>query len=808
VNRTQLGLCVALVLVASGCQCGGNLHLDPSGGPDSGAPTGNPPDPALPGCASDAECSAQVCRFKTCIDTPTACTTDAECINDSYCHSGECLPYGVGPRSGANNSCKRLQIAGLFSPALQCQWVGPPQGDPFPDHKNVLVTPLVVDFDFDNTPVFESGRAEPSIVFTTYNCDDGSAGQEPGCYGVIRVIDGKTCKQQYSMSGGGAKIIGSVTPALADLNLDGRPDIVTQHIGGGIIGFTYDAASDSFVEMWSGYSSQNGGNGHWDSISVHDLDDDGVPEIVQSGPYPALYRNNGTLLHASSLLTTYQRHHNPVLADVDNDGNVEMVDGKYVHRFDRMSKTWTAAHTSANALGFTAIADFGTYGANPANDLRGTLDGVPEIAVVSASTVRVQTLDGRVVFGPIAIPLGGRGGSPTIGDFDGDGRVEVGVAGGDAYSVFDPDCVAGQPSSTFCPSSVTPIPAAGVLWTRVSQDRTSNMTGSSVFDFEGDGKAEVVYADECFSRVYDGRSGDVLFSQHHTSCTWYEYPIIADVDGDFRSEIVIPSNKNCSVTCPAVDPIHDGLRCESNADCPGTTTCGKTQPSDAVGRCRCNQDAQCGSANLKCLDPIAGPSAAGKVCRSTHPVGVPETGVQVLHDSLDRWVNSRMIWNQHAYAVTHIDENGIVPKLSQWGKNWLDPKLNNFRMNVQGASNPLDAPDLTGNQGSFTCADNGAATLKARICNRGLAPLAAGVPVTFYKESKDPSRVVCTAETTHLLVSGGCDTVSCVWQEAPSAPTRVIISADDDGTGTGASAECQENNNVATLGGVSCFVIN
>ena len=40
----------------------------------------------------------------------------------------------------------------------------------------------------------------------------------------------------------------------------------------------------------------------------------------------------------------------------------------------------------------------------------------------------------------------------------------------------------------------------------------ASRTGSSVFDFEGDGSAEVLYNDECFLRVYNGRDGTTVFA--------------------------------------------------------------------------------------------------------------------------------------------------------------------------------------------------------------------------------------------------------------------------------------------------------
>ncbi len=68
------------------------------------------------------------------------------------------------------------------------------------------------------------------------------------------------------------------------------------------------------------------------------------------------------------------------------------------------------------------------------------------------------------------------------------------------------------------------------------------MTGSSVFDFDGDGRAEVAYADEQHFRIFDGATGLVLFETPNSSVTGIEYPVIADVDNDNRAEIVIVAN--------------------------------------------------------------------------------------------------------------------------------------------------------------------------------------------------------------------------------------------------------------------------
>jgi len=67
--------------------------------------------------------------------------------------------------------------------------------------------------------------------------------------------------------------------------------------------------------------------------------------------------------------------------------------------------------------------------------------------------------------------------------------------------------------------------------------------GCALFDFDGDGRAEVIYNDECNFRIYDGVNGDVLFKEPSESRTRIEYPVVADVDNDGSAEIVVASNE-------------------------------------------------------------------------------------------------------------------------------------------------------------------------------------------------------------------------------------------------------------------------
>ncbi|HEY1958391.1 MAG TPA: VCBS repeat-containing protein [Polyangiaceae bacterium] len=64
--------------------------------------------------------------------------------------------------------------------------------------------------------------------------------------------------------------------------------------------------------------------------------------------------------------------------------------------------------------------------------------------------------------------------------------------------------------------------------------------------------------------------------------------------------------------------------------------------------------------------------------------------VDVYEDSQKRWIPTRRIWNQHAYSVVNVREDGTIPAKPK--PSWLN--LNTFRTNseVQGGQNCAPAP--------------------------------------------------------------------------------------------------------------------
>jgi hypothetical protein len=283
----------------------------------------------------------------------------------------------------------------------------------------------------------------------------------------------------------------------------------------------------------------------------------------------------------------------------------------------------------------------------------------------------------------------------------------------------------------------------GVLWSQPSQDQSSNVTGSSVFDFDANGSAEAVYADECFLRVYEGATGKVLFSAARSSGTTYENPVIVDVDGDYRTEIVSSVNDYAgTLGCPATDPLYPSATFEQNH------------------------------------------------------------GIVVLRDEQDRWAASRPVWNQHAYAVTHVGDFGQIPQTSAVLKNWKQPGLNNFRQNVQGDLNALGEPDLTagGDVGAVKC-EGSTATIEARVCNRGTLPMVSGTEVSFF-DGSETGPLLCTAPIPTALQVGECTIVSCQ-ADLGGKTIDVFVKVDPQSL----SKECHENNNAALYKGVACGLV-
>jgi hypothetical protein len=768
-------------MVLSLVACSSDNPIPVDGGGDARGDGGSSMDGSSDANTGDARASdAGAIDVEASVPDLGPCEDGGACANDSRCVGGRCVPW---MRGEFDNTCTRTISPGPLRPTLQCSWSGPTDIDMdlAPMFRNVLHTPLVaslgIRIDADSPP-------RPSIIFIADNgYTERQMGRRCNGVGVLRVIDGATCRDQAAAFGADDRLNSPVTPAVGDIDGDGTPEVVAALTAGGIAAFRYDPATRSMRRVWRSRNAAGEPDTNssdictWGSIALHDLNDDGRSEILFEG---TVYDHTGLAL---SRIPDWQNYLStstmPVIADVDNDDEPELVTASGTYRWNLATRAfvresyWAGPGTPSG--GYVGVADFGNF-AGAAGDAPGR----PEVAVVALAggqtVVRLQTIAGAILreispppgtINPMTgMPRLQVGGPPTIADFDGDGRPDVGSAFASHYAVF-----------SF--AMATPR----MLWAQRSQDESSSRTGSSVFDFNGDGRAEVVYSDECFTRVYDGRSGTVVFSQPRFSSTWTENDVVADVDGDASAEIVSSSSGPCRTDtyCPEFDPIFTALRCDRAGDCPGGTC--------VEGYCRCERSDQCGD-NAACTGAPMGVPGAGNVCRTIHRNAGCLTGVRVYRDSRDRWVPTRPVWNQHAYAITNVTDDVRVPQTSSVRRNWSVANYNNFMQNESRDPSNIPGADVTASRLSASCEMAGTTRLRADVCNRGRVLLDRNIELIF--RLRGDGRELCRLRTTAPIAPGVCTPVECV---AP-IPARGIFEAIVNPDQT--LGECRSDNNLAS----------
>ncbi|MCC6558527.1 MAG: VCBS repeat-containing protein [Polyangiaceae bacterium] len=535
----------------------------------------------LPACPSSVRCGADlsiccgagdVCVAGACVTPGAPCIEWADCAEGEFCEPtlGQCLPQPPGV-----SLCEYKPPVGPLTPALEWSWT---ESAIFPAYRQVINMPVVVDLDHD---------AIPDVVIVT------STGFSEAGFAYLRALNGSDGVEKWDAAAGvyadANRVQPRVTPAAADIDGDGHVEIVTGKAGGGLIAFEHDGAMKWVSTQADGVTPWTAGLASA-TVAIADLEGDGSPEIVVGG---AIFDAAGKLRSSGGALFGSNNGGYgavSIVADLDGAMPQEVVSGKRALRADG-SIYWDAP---ALADGYPAIADL-------------DLDGSPELVIVSAGFVRIQSPTTGAVLAQIDMPGSGDAGPPTIADFDADGFPEIASANGNAYSVYD--------------YTSNPAPALSVRWQSPTQDQSSFRTGSSVFDFQGDGAAEVVYNDECYFRVYGGDDGAILYEEPNSSATIHEYPVVADVDGDNNTEVVLAAN----------DANHLG----------GSPSC----PYGANG--------------------------------ARH-------GVYVYGDAGDNWVRTRRVWNQHAYHITNVNGDGTVPSPEppSWIP---PAGLNNYRQSSQGA---------------------------------------------------------------------------------------------------------------------------
>ena len=278
---------------------------------------------------------------------------------------------------------------------------------------------------------------------------------------------------------------------------------------------------------------------------IADFDEDGIPEIyARDVIIDAL---TGTVMNSSSYVKTktdtltaceYNLNMSGVAVDIlpdaacANCAGLELVNGGKIYSVSINRGTMTASLNLEKTIPTFPIYMKGAWGYNRTGTSVADYNQDGFLDVVFAGVDYATDTITKYFFWDVQNNVISRyldptynwqygAGRPNIADMDGDGTPDATFVSGQYLYILDEN------------------------WTLLKrypiQETTSGNTGTTVFDFNGDGIFEIVYRDEAFLQIFDvtAPGNAAVKAIPAKSLTWTEYPVVADVDGDGDTEIVV-----------------------------------------------------------------------------------------------------------------------------------------------------------------------------------------------------------------------------------------------------------------------------
>ena len=345
-----------------------------------------------------------------------------------------------------------------------------------------LTTPLVANLTDDN----DDGEIDlcdtPDIVASAFPLGGGP--------GKLYVLDGETGALHYSPN---EQMNWRQCPALGDIDDDGIAELIVQSHANSLLAYEHDGTLKWESQVFSGV-------GAGPCVALADVDNDGDVEIAFDGFLLDHDGNTITTIPGGGIWSSAV-----ILVDLDDDDDMELLQPSAAYHHDGSPMWSVGGITQARH----AVADLDD-------------DGLPEVVIGAGSSgLHVLEHDGSIKYSGLK-PVGGNayGRPPAVHDIDGNGVPNFMLSTGAIFAVYEPN--------------------GAVVWQK-SVDDGSGSAGSTAFDFLGDAGAEAMYGDEEFIWAYDS-DGTPKVQQPRSSATVVEYPVVSDVDNDGSAEIVVPSS--------------------------------------------------------------------------------------------------------------------------------------------------------------------------------------------------------------------------------------------------------------------------
>lgn len=409
--------------------------------------------------------------------------------------------------------------------------------------------------------------------------------------------------QEHQSSEIGYAVHGMSTPMVADLDGDGVTEIIACGVNSSNSWYgqnllVFNGVTGQYIRtiLTNNYWLQG------QSITIGDVNNDGHAEIfvLDHIGYLTAYNYDGTNYWTNSQNNVPYNYLLSV-ADIMGDGNVELVCGSFI--FNALNGNLLLSGTMQNTGRGFGSPNGNDLNSNPYYMYAlADIDGDSTLELCAGNSIyKLNITNYAGVVGNSwqllrqaeSIPeIDNYDGQTFILDFDGDGNIDIGVIGttstlgsgsatGAAVHTVNPyvwDCSTGEiiaytsinnnnaTHRNYAPSipAVADIDHNGTSeiifgWkevglVRITYDNTAtgNMrkmarltslgstAGVTVFDFNSDGRNEIVVRGNGIMRVIDGETLEPLCpSVISYSNAIAEYPVVADVDGDGEAEIII-----------------------------------------------------------------------------------------------------------------------------------------------------------------------------------------------------------------------------------------------------------------------------
>jgi conserved repeat domain/Listeria/Bacterioides repeat len=321
--------------------------------------------------------------------------------------------------------------------------------------------------------------------------------------------------------------------------------------------FRLRAYSVSGAHLWTSndfYVNSTSNINTGTSVSFADFNNDGNPEVYCGNRI--FNAATGVLLCKGTGNDGFTEHweqiHNiplysTIAADIYGDARLELIAGNQIYEVasDLTSMTVVKTITPPTCIENTSLT-VPVDGSTSVIDLDN--DGYLDVLVVkrlqsSITFMYVWSPHKDKILAQKLFPQSMYFNMPFMGDIDGDGFPEIVLITATNHFIYAMKYQQGNDLLTN-------------FWSLAHTDN-SGMTGITLFDFNQDGISEIVYRDEQFLRIINGSkkshvtgNDTIPYNLATFSClsgTGYEYPVVADIDNDGSSEIIISGSPTVGV---------------------------------------------------------------------------------------------------------------------------------------------------------------------------------------------------------------------------------------------------------------------